>query len=184
MCNNQHMRIMNEINYKTMKLINIIKKIISKILNNPYMLIIIEYLSICILPSLIGTVLFSILLMTFSYILIHFRITLIAYPTFTVVLYLFLTLVSIGSLWPKYVSKIIKIWKKLSFNHIKSKNTIKNLKLCNYALYTLLSVIYSFYYLQVGKCSANLEAFYYALVTYLGLDNCINFIKSSRIIKH
>ena len=102
---------MNEINYKAMKFINIIKKIISKILNNPYMLIIIEYLSICILPSLIGTVLFSILLMTFSYILIHFRITLIAYPTFTVVLYLFLTLVSIGSLWPKYVSKIIKIWK-------------------------------------------------------------------------
>ena len=136
------MRIMSEINYKTMKLINIIKKKISNILNNPYILIIIEYLSICILPSLIGTVLFSILSMTFSYILIYFRITLIAYPTFTVVLYLFLTLVSIGSLWPKYVREIIKIWKKLSFNHIKSKNTIKNLKLCNYALYTLLSVIY------------------------------------------
>ena len=184
MCNNQHMRIMNKINYKAMKLINIIKRMISKILNNPYMLIIIEYLSICILPSFICTVLFSILLMTFIYILIHFRITLIAYPTFTVVLYLFLTLASIGSLWPKYVSKIIKFLEKLSFNYIKSKNTIKNLKLCNYALYTLLSVIYSFYYLQVGKCSANVEAFYYALVTYLGLDNCINFIKSIRINKH
>ena len=81
MCNNQHMRIMSEINYKAMKLINIIKKKISKILNNPYMQIIIEYLSICILPSFICTVLCSILVMTF----IHFRITLIAYPTFTVV---------------------------------------------------------------------------------------------------
>lgn len=163
-----------------MKLINIIKKIISKIFNNPYMQITIEYLSICILPSFLGTGLISILLMTF----IHFRITLIAYPTFTVVLYFFLTLVSIGSLWPKYVSKIIKIWEKLSFNYIKSKNSIKNLKLCNYALYTLISVIYSFYYLQFGKCSANVEAFYYALVTYLGLDNCINIIKSIRMERH
>lgn len=167
-----------------MKLINIIKKIISKLLNNPYMQIIIEYLSICILPSLIGTLLFSLLLMTLFYILIHFRITLIVYPTFTVVLYLFLTLVSIGSLWPKYVSIIRKIWEKLSFNHIKSKNPIKNLKLCNYALYTLVSVIYSLCYLQFGKCIANVEVFYYALVTYLGLDNCINFIKSIRINKH
>lgn len=178
------MRIMSEINYKAMKLINIIKKKISNILNNSYIQIIIEYLSICILPSLFGTLLFSLPLMFFIYILNNFRTTLIAYPTFTVVLYLFLTLVNIGSLWPKYVSKIIKIWEKLSFNHIKSKNTIKNLKLCNYALYTLLSVIYSFYCLQFGKCSANVEAFYYALVTYLGLDNCINFIKSIRSKKH
>lgn len=171
---------MYKINFKVMKLINIIKKIISKFLSNPYIQIIIEYLSICILPSFICTALLLIPLMIF----IHFTIPLKVYPSFTVGLYFFLTLVSIGSLWPKYVSKIIKFWEKHSFNHIKSENPSKNLRLCNYALYTIVSFIYSLWYLQCGKCSAYVEAFYYALVTYLGLDNCLNFIKSIRINKH
>ena len=95
-----------------MKLKNTIKKKISEILNKPCTQIFIEYLSICILPSFICTVLFSILLMSFISILTHFGITLIAYPKFSIILYLFLTLVSIGSLRPKYVNIAIKIWKK------------------------------------------------------------------------
>ena len=164
-----------------MNLKNIIRKKISKVLNNLYLQIFIEYLSVCLLPYLIGTAVFLILLIS---ILIHFGITLITYPTCSVVLYLFLTLVSVGSLWPKYVNTVIKIWENLSFNYIKTKEPIRDLKLCNYVLYALVCFIYSLWYLQGGKCDINVEVFYYVLMTYLGLDNCINYLKNIRINNH
>lgn len=164
-----------------MNFLNKIKKKACDILKSPNLQIFIEYLFVCVLPSLIVTVFFLILLMFVISIQAHFGKTLIFYPTISLIFNIFFTLVNFGSLYPAYVNMIINCWEKLSFNCIKSKESINNLRLCNYFVYTFLCIFYSFCYLQYGKCDVFCESAFYALMTYLGLDNCKNYKKSIAI---